>query len=184
MQDNINNLYHYKFSYYILKSAQPITLIWNFKTLACTVHKIWHASDFVQIFSNGHNSRKGDNSDKKKTCVKYFSRRNPFMKFQNPSMHDSWTDGCTPGRMHNPKPICPVNFFEVGGIKIRVLLFFMLIPHIKFQDSISNRSWMYVMWHTHGRTDAWTHTPICRLNFYEVGGHKKNISMFGWWNIK
>ena len=40
--------------------------IWNFKTLACTVHKIWHASDFVHIFSKGHNSRKGDNLDKKK----------------------------------------------------------------------------------------------------------------------
>ena len=48
--------------------------IWNFKTLACTVHKIWHASDFVRIFSKGHNSRKGDNSDtqkkKKKTKKK------------------------------------------------------------------------------------------------------------------
>ena len=43
--------------------------IWNFKTLACTVHKIWHASDFIQIFSKGHNSRKGDNSDKKKKHV-------------------------------------------------------------------------------------------------------------------
>ena len=57
------------------------------KTLACTVHKIWHASDFILIFSKGHNSRKGDNSDKKKTCVSYFSKRNPNMKFQNPSMH-------------------------------------------------------------------------------------------------
>ena len=35
------------------------------------------------------------------------------MKFQNPSMHGSWTDG----RTHNPKPICPINFFEVGGIE-------------------------------------------------------------------
>ena len=90
--------------------------IWNFKSQACTVHKIWHASDLVQIFSKAHNSRKGDNSDKKKTCVKYFSMRNPYMKFQNPSMHGSWTDGQTHGHTHNPKPICPVNFFEVGGI--------------------------------------------------------------------
>ena len=42
---------------------------WNFKTLACTVHKIWHASGFIQIVSKGHNSRKGDNSDKKKKNV-------------------------------------------------------------------------------------------------------------------
>ena len=43
--------------------------IWNFKTLACTVHKIWHPSYFVRIFSNGHNSRKEDNSDKKRKRV-------------------------------------------------------------------------------------------------------------------
>ena len=29
------------------------------------VHNLWHASDFIPIFSKGHNSRKGDNSDKK-----------------------------------------------------------------------------------------------------------------------
>ena len=34
--------------------------------IACTVRKIWHASDFIRIFSKGHTSRKGDNSDKKK----------------------------------------------------------------------------------------------------------------------
>ena len=52
--------------------------IWNFKTLACTVHKIWHASDFSLSFSKGHNTRKWDNSVKKKTCVSYFSMRNPY----------------------------------------------------------------------------------------------------------
>ena len=46
--------------------------------------------DFIMIFSKGHNSRKRDNSDKKKQmCVIYFSMRNPHMKFQNPSMHGS-----------------------------------------------------------------------------------------------
>ena len=51
---------------------------------------------------------------RKKMCVKYFSMRNPYMKFQNPSITvlDEWTDGHT----HNPKPICPVNFYEVGGM--------------------------------------------------------------------
>ena len=47
--------------------------------------------DFCLIFSKGHNSRKGDNSDKKKKnkkkLVSYFSMRNPYTKFQNPSMH-------------------------------------------------------------------------------------------------
>ena len=27
---------------------------------------------------------------------------------------DTWIDGCT----HNPKPICPVNYFKVGGITL------------------------------------------------------------------
>ena len=44
--------------------------------------------DFILIFSKGHNSRKGDNLDKKKACVSFFSMRNPYMK--------SWMDG----RMH------------------------------------------------------------------------------------
>ena len=44
----------------------------KFKTLECTVHKIWHASDFILIFSKGHNSRKGDNSDKKKNVCQLF----------------------------------------------------------------------------------------------------------------
>ena len=45
--------------------------IWNFKTPACMVHKIWHAC-FERIHA----------------------------------------------RTDKPKPICPVNFFEVGGITI------------------------------------------------------------------
>ena len=38
----------------------------KFQNPSMTVHKIWHALDFIQNFSKGHNSRKGDNSDKKK----------------------------------------------------------------------------------------------------------------------
>ena len=43
--------------------------IWTFKTLACTVHKIWHASDFILIFSMGHNSRKGDKEKKRVSAI-------------------------------------------------------------------------------------------------------------------
>ena len=54
--------------------------------------------------------------------------RNPYMKFQNSSIHgfkvmlcikkrDERTDGRKDGRMNNPEAICPSNFFEVGGIK-------------------------------------------------------------------
>ena len=52
--------------------------------------KIWHASDFIPSFSKGHDSRKGDNSDKEKeTCVSYFFHEKSQMEFQNPSMHSS-----------------------------------------------------------------------------------------------
>ena len=53
---------------------------------------------------------------------------NPYMKFQNPSMHGSevmlWIkkrNGQMDGWMHArtivPEAICPSNFFKVGGIK-------------------------------------------------------------------
>ena len=43
--------------------------------------------------------------------------RNPYMKFKNPSIHSSWrTDWWAHAQTEDPKPICPVNFFELGGI--------------------------------------------------------------------
>ena len=72
------------------------------------------------FFQRGITPEREITRTRNKMCVKYFSMRNPYMKFQNPSMHGSWTNGRThahtDGRAHNPKPICPVNFFEVGGI--------------------------------------------------------------------
>ena len=58
----------------------------KFQNPSMHVHKIWQASDFSLNFSKGHNSKKGDNLVKKKTCISYFSMRNPYTKFQNPSM--------------------------------------------------------------------------------------------------
>ena len=88
----------------------------KFKTWACTVHKIWHTSDFILIFSKGHNSRKGDNSDKL-----YMSSIFPWGN----NMWNFKTLACTvlekrmDGRMHwQPKLICPVTFYEFGGIMI------------------------------------------------------------------
>ena len=50
--------------------------------------------------------------------------RNPYMKFQNSSIHGfkvmlciKTRDERTDGRTDNPEAICPSNFFEVGGIK-------------------------------------------------------------------
>ena len=44
---------------------------------------------FHPYISKGHNSGKGHNPDGGKKCVSYFFLRNPYMKFQNPSMHSS-----------------------------------------------------------------------------------------------
>ena len=63
----------------------------------------------------------------KKTWVSYFFMKNPYMKFQNPSMYGlevmlciKTRNGRTHGRTHAhtnvPEAICPSNFFEVGGI--------------------------------------------------------------------
>ena len=66
--------------------------------------------------------------------------------------HNELTDERTDGRTNDPKAIYPAPFinFETGGgggeegrglKKVRVQLFSILIPYIKFQDPISNRSW-------------------------------------------
>ena len=72
----------------VIYSSSPIS--WpSFKPLAHIRFERSCWQDFVQFFSKGHNSRKGDNLDKKKIRISYFSMRNPYMKFQNPSRHGS-----------------------------------------------------------------------------------------------
>ena len=63
----------------------------NFKTLACTVRKIWHASDVILIFSKGHNSRKGDNSDKKKNnvCQLFFHEESIYSSLHNANISEN-----------------------------------------------------------------------------------------------
>ena len=60
---------------------------------------------------------------RKKIWVSYFFMKNPYMKFQNPSMYGlevmlciKKRNGRTDGRTNVPEAICPSNFFEVGGI--------------------------------------------------------------------
>ena len=86
-----------------------------FKTLACMVHKILHESDFILIFSKGHNSRKGDNLDKKKMCVSYFSMKNPYMKFQNPSMHSFWRTDARTHRLTTQNQYAPATSSMLGA---------------------------------------------------------------------
>ena len=53
-------------------------------TLASTVRKIWHASDFILIFLKGHNSRKKDNSDKKKNVCQLFFHEESIYEISKP----------------------------------------------------------------------------------------------------
>ena len=101
----------------VIYSSSP-TSIPNMKALAQILLEISCTQDFQILFSKGNNSEKGHNSDNKKIRVNYFFMRNTHMKFQIPNIHHSKTRRYT--RTHRqtdkPKPICPSNFFKVGGI--------------------------------------------------------------------
>ena len=83
----------------VIYSSSPIS--WpSFKPLAQILFEISCWQDFILIFSKGHNSRKGDNLEKKK-YGQLFSMRNRYTKFQNANMHGSWQmDGWTHRRTH------------------------------------------------------------------------------------
>ena len=59
------------------------------KALAQILFEKSCTQDFQILFSKGHNSEKGHNSDMKKIRVNYFFMRNSHMKFQNPTIHRS-----------------------------------------------------------------------------------------------
>ena len=70
----------------------------GFKALALIAFEIFCWQDFIHIFSKGHNSGKGYNPDGRKNTCQYFFMKNPYMKFQNPSMHGSEVTLCTKKR--------------------------------------------------------------------------------------
>ena len=93
--------------------------IWNFKTEHARFIRYGMHQILFRFFQRGITPEREITWTRKKMCVKYFSMRNPYMKFQILACTVlERTDACT----HNPKPICPVNFFEVGG-KITANLF-------------------------------------------------------------
>ena len=57
--------------------------------LAQILFEISCTQDFKIMFSKGHSSEKGHNSDMKKIRVNYFFMRNLYTKFQIPSIHHS-----------------------------------------------------------------------------------------------
>ena len=111
--------------------------IWNFKTLACTVHKIWHASDFILIFSKGHNSTKGDTWNKKKKRVSaIFPWGIHIWNFKTLActVFEERTDGQ------------PETNFEVGGM-ISILYFCLLV----------------CLWHQRQENDISRTKSVCKL---------------------
>ena len=59
----------------------------KFQTLACTVHKIWHASDFIDIFQRGITPEKEITRTRKKYGSAIFPWGIHYTKFQNTSTH-------------------------------------------------------------------------------------------------
>ena len=79
--------------------------IWNFKTLVCTVHKIWHASDFILIFSKEHNSkRETTRTRKKNVCQLFFPWGVHTWNFKTLActVLDEWTDARTTQNQYAP----------------------------------------------------------------------------------
>ena len=76
-------------------------------------------------WKNGHNFAIQGPTKKKKIRVRLFFVLMLYIKFQVPSSSGSLvlqptkgvTDRRTDRQTDRPKPICPLNFFEVGGIK-------------------------------------------------------------------
>ena len=77
------------------------TSIPNMKALAEILFEISCTQDFQILFSKGHNSEKGHNSDMEKIWVNYFFMRNLYIKFQIPSMHRSIVSIFTESRKIN-----------------------------------------------------------------------------------
>ena len=65
----------------------------KFQNPSMTFHKIWHASDFSLLFSKGHNSRKEDNSDKKKNICQLFFLEESINEISKPcTVLDEWME--------------------------------------------------------------------------------------------
>ena len=77
----------------VIYSSSPIS--WpSFKPLAQILFEISCWQDFMLIFSKGHNSRKGDNWDKKKNTGQLFFHEESIYEISNPSMHSSYDMAC------------------------------------------------------------------------------------------
>ena len=104
----------------VIYSLAPISIP-NMKALAQILFEISCTQDFQDFFSKGDNSERGHNSEKKKIRVIFFFTRNPYMKFQDTSIHCLKvkkkvvrTHGCTDTRT-SPKQYALSTFSKLGA---------------------------------------------------------------------
>ena len=111
----------------MIYSSAPISMP-NMKALAQILIEISCTQDFQILFSKGHNSEKGHNSDMKKIQVKYFFMRNVHMKFRNPSIHRSKVNTGTDTQAKFGKSNMPFQLFQRWGHKNSSYGHFPLFP--------------------------------------------------------
>ena len=105
----------------VFYSSAP-TNIPNMKALAQILLEISCTQDFHILFSKGHNSEKGHNSDLKKNMGQLFFHE----EFQNPSIHRSKVNRRTHPHTHTQTSqkqyalptFSKLGFFKVGGINM------------------------------------------------------------------
>ena len=124
----------------VIYSLAPISIL-NMKALAQILFEISCTQDFQDFFSKGDNSERGHNSEKKKNTGHFFFffMRNPYMKFQDTSIHRLKVKKKWCGHTDKPKAICPTNFFKVGGIMR--LLHVTVTVHIA-KSSMGAMAWL------------------------------------------
>ena len=106
----------------VIYSLAPISIP-NMNALAQILLEISCTQDFQDFFQREIIQKGGITQKRKKIRVIFFFMRNPYMKFQDTSIHrlkvkKKWcrhTDTRKHGHTDKPKAICPTNFFKVGG---------------------------------------------------------------------
>ena len=110
----------------LLRSSthHPLSSAYCFNIIAQMIFEISFLQNFIAIFlQRGITQKKGYNPDKKKINVNYFFMRNPYMKFQKPSMHclkvmlcaKKHDKGSMDERTDTPGAICPQTSSKLGA---------------------------------------------------------------------
>ena len=101
-----------------VKFSKAPTSIPNIKALAQILLEISCTQAFQILFSKGHNSEKGNNSDMKKNMGQLFFIRNMHKKFQSPSIHRSKVNTHTHTHRHTDRQAesnMPFQLFQSWG---------------------------------------------------------------------